>query len=139
MHLSSKAGGNAVRQDIQGLRALAVLAVIIFHANKNWLPGGFVGVDIFFVITGYLITSIINERKSSGTFSFSHFYLARIKRIIPAYFFVLVICTLAFSVLFIPADFVRFFDSLKSASLFLSNKFFAAQADYFALLFMKPL
>ncbi|MCA3158789.1 MAG: acyltransferase [Burkholderiales bacterium] len=132
MHLSSKAGGNAVRQDIQGLRALAVLAVIIFHANKNWLPGGFVGVDIFFVITGYLITSIINERKSSGTFSFSHFYLARIKRIIPAYFFVLVICTLAFSVLFIPADFVRFFDSLKSASLFLSNKFFAAQADYFA-------
>lgn len=121
-----------VRQDIQGLRAIAVLSVIIFHANKDWLPGGFVGVDVFFVISGFLITSIILEQQSSGKFSFLSFYFSRAKRIIPAYLVLLVVAALVFSILLIPADYVRFGESLWSAVWFSSNMFFSKQADYFA-------
>ena len=80
------------RPDIDGLRALAVLAVVLFHAFTEWVHGGFIGVDIFFVISGYLISSIIYKGLNDGSFSFSDFYIRRIKRIFPALIVVLISC-----------------------------------------------
>ena len=79
------------RPDIDGLRAVAVLAVVIYHAFPKALPGGFVGVDIFFVISGYLISGILFKSLSNGTFSFAEFYSRRIRRIFPALMLVLVL------------------------------------------------
>ena len=78
------------RPDIDGLRAVAVLAVVAFHAFPRWMPGGFVGVDIFFVISGYLISTILLENLARDTFSFTTFYMRRIRRIFPALAVVLV-------------------------------------------------
>ncbi len=80
------------RPDIDGLRAVAVLAVVAFHAFPNWVRGGFIGVDVFFVISGYLISTIIFENLDRGTFSFTEFYARRIKRIFPALLLVLIAC-----------------------------------------------
>ncbi|HAM9039750.1 TPA: acyltransferase, partial [Salmonella enterica] len=80
------------RPDIDGLRAVAVLSVVIFHYFPSILPGGFVGVDIFFVISGYLITSIILKSASSNSFSYVEFYKRRIIRIFPALSIVLISC-----------------------------------------------
>ena len=74
------------RPDIDGLRAFAVMAVVLFHAGLSAVPGGFVGVDIFFVISGYLITRLIVEKLRAGTFSFWDFYARRTRRIYPALF-----------------------------------------------------
>lgn len=74
---------NIWRKDITGLRALAVVPVLIFHAFPNLLPGGFYGVDIFFVISGYLISGIIFRGLASDSFSFFDFYFKRVKRIVP--------------------------------------------------------
>ncbi|HWT52517.1 MAG TPA: acyltransferase, partial [Caulobacter sp.] len=73
------------RRDIDGLRALAVAAIVIHHAFPTVFPGGFVGVDIFFVISGYLITRLIAQAREVGTFSWGGFYLRRARRIVPAY------------------------------------------------------
>src|SRR5471030_1373631 len=78
------------RPDIDGLRAISILAVILFHAFPSFLPGGFVGVDVFFVISGYLITSIVVRNVRSGTFSFGQFYANRVRRLFPALGLVLV-------------------------------------------------
>ncbi len=78
------------RADIDGLRAIAVLSVVIFHAFPTFLQGGFVGVDVFFVISGFLITSIILKQVALNTFSLSHFYANRIRRIFPALSLVLI-------------------------------------------------
>lgn len=80
------------RPDIDGLRAVAVLAVVAFHAFPSWVRGGFIGVDVFFVISGYLISTIIFENLDKGTFSFSEFYSRRIRRIFPALLLVLIAC-----------------------------------------------
>lgn len=80
------------RADIDGLRAIAVLSVVGFHAFPGWIQGGFIGVDIFFVISGFLISSIIFSSLDKGTFSFTEFYTRRIKRIFPALLIVLVAC-----------------------------------------------
>ena len=78
--------------DIDGLRAVAVLAVVAFHAFPSWVRGGFIGVDVFFVISGYLISTILFENLDKGTFSFSEFYSRRIRRIFPALLLVLIAC-----------------------------------------------
>ncbi len=119
------------RDDIQGLRAVAVLAVLIFHADQDWLPGGFVGVDIFFVISGYLISSIILRKIADGNFSFREFYLSRIRRIVPAYLAMLSVLALCMSLLLIPRDFGSFENSLKHVAIFASNNHFARHFDYF--------
>lgn len=93
----------AYRADIDGLRALAVLAVVIFHLNKQWLPGGFVGVDIFFVISGFLITGIVARQAASGSFSFADFYMRRVRRILPAAQLA-TLSTLAFGSIFMLPD-----------------------------------
>ena len=74
------------RPAIDGLRALAIMSVFIFHLNHEWLPGGFVGVDVFFVISGFLITSVILNELGNNSFSLSSFYQRRIARILPAFF-----------------------------------------------------
>lgn len=124
------------RTDIQGLRAVAVLSVIIFHLNPAWLPGGFVGVDIFLVISGYLIASILLHKKAKADYCLSatliYFYSSRFKRIAPAYFATLVLASLLAAVLFLPADFATYRDGLKQAVWFNSNNYFADFDDYFA-------
>src|SRR4051812_4608353 len=89
------------RADIDGLRAIAVLAVVAFHAFPAWLPGGFVGVDVFFVISGYLITGILIEEHDAGRFTFLAFYARRARRIFPALVLVLV-ATLGLGALLLP-------------------------------------
>ena len=84
------------RKEIDGIRALAVISVILFHAGFSAFSGGFFGVDIFFVISGYLITKVISEELENGTFSLLNFYERRIRRIIPALLFVM-LCTLPFA------------------------------------------
>ena len=80
------------RKEIDGLRALAVVPVIFFHAGFNAFSGGFVGVDVFFVISGYLITNIIFTELQAGNFSLINFYERRLRRIFPALFFVMLTC-----------------------------------------------
>ncbi len=80
------------RPDIDGMRALAVLSVVLYHAFPAIIPGGFIGVDIFFVISGYLISAILFENLQQETFSFMEFYSRRIRRIFPALLLVLIAC-----------------------------------------------
>ena len=80
------------RKDIDGLRAIAVLAVVMYHGFPDLIPGGFVGVDIFFVISGFLITKIILENLEKNSFSFIEFYSRRIRRIFPALLLLLFVC-----------------------------------------------
>lgn len=119
------------RTDINGLRAYAVLAVIIFHFNKNWLPGGFAGVDVFFVISGYLMTSIIFRGLERGNLSLWKFYSARIGRIIPA-LIILISLLLVFGYLFLPP--IPYKDLAKHSGgslLFISNFMFWKESGYF--------
>jgi peptidoglycan/LPS O-acetylase OafA/YrhL len=119
------------RREIDGLRALAVIPVVFFHAGFNTFSGGYVGVDIFFVISGYLITSIIYSEKLEGTFSLVNFYERRARRILPVLFFVLVVC-LPFAWLWLlPQDLKKFSGSLAAVVLFISNHFFSNQSGYF--------
>ena len=84
-------------QSVDALRALAVIPVIVFHLNPGWLPGGYLGVDVFFVISGFLITGIILREVEGGTFSFTEFYARRIRRILPALFVMIAVVTVVFA------------------------------------------
>ena len=120
------------RPDIDGLRAVAVISVILFHLDENILPGGFVGVDIFFVISGYLITKlIIKEVYDTGTFKFSTFYLRRLRRLFPALLFTFVFCFILSYNFFSPQHLTEFGQSLKYAILSISNIFFWSGSSYF--------
>ena len=119
------------RPEIDGLRAIAVLPVILFHAHVNLFQGGFVGVDIFFVISGYLITTIILTNIYNSSFSISDFYERRARRLLPALFTVLLFTTI-FSVLLLPPIELRDFgQSLFFVSFFISNFFFWIESGYF--------
>jgi peptidoglycan/LPS O-acetylase OafA/YrhL len=120
------------RADIDGLRAIAVGSVVLFHLNESFLTGGFVGVDIFFVISGYLITKlIVTELSATDTFSFKNFYLRRVRRLFPALFFTfLVSLALAYS-LFSPQHLASFGESIVYATASLSNVLFWSQSSYF--------
>jgi peptidoglycan/LPS O-acetylase OafA/YrhL len=116
---------SSYRPDVDGLRAIAVLAVVAFHADSHLVPGGFAGVDIFFVISGYLISSIIVKELDAGTFRFRDFYARRIKRILPAYI-VVALFTFAMSTwLLIPNDYIFYTTSLAASWAFVSNIFFS--------------
>ena len=128
------------RPEIDGLRAVAVLPVILFHAGFERFSGGFVGVDVFFVISGYLITSIIYGEVRSGTFSIVRFYERRARRILPALFFVCVSCIPFAWIWMLPSEFRDFSQSLVAVSIFASNILFWQETGYFgAAAELKPL
>lgn len=119
------------RREIDGLRAIAVIPVILFHAGFSTFSGGFVGVDVFFVISGYLITSIILAELEQGTFSIVNFYERRARRILPALFTVMFV-SLPFAWMWLfPSDMKDFSQSLVSVSLFASNVLFWLESGYF--------
>ena len=113
------------RSEIDGLRAIAVVPVILFHAGFERFSGGFVGVDVFFVISGYLITTILIEDIENKRFSIVNFYERRARRILPALFFIMLVC-IAFAWMFmiLPSQIEDFSQSLVAVSLFASNIFF---------------
>jgi peptidoglycan/LPS O-acetylase OafA/YrhL len=128
------------RADIDGLRALAVVPVVLFHAGVPGFPGGFVGVDVFFVISGYLIATILAADLEAGRFSILRFYQRRARRILPALLAVSAVTALAATVLLMPPDLVEFGLSLAGTVAFFSNFVFAAGAGYFdAPALTKPL
>jgi len=120
------------RREIDGLRALAVIPVILFHAGFEWFSGGYIGVDVFFVISGYLISSIIIAEKEAKTFTFSHFYERRARRILPALFFVLFICLPFAWFWLLPNELEEFGEGLVAVTIFASNILFWLKTDYFA-------
>jgi peptidoglycan/LPS O-acetylase OafA/YrhL len=119
------------RADIDGTRAIAVLAVILYHAGLKTFSGGYVGVDIFFVISGYLITTIILREINENKFSLLQFYERRIRRIFPALFTVLLITVFVSYIFFDKNEFSDFGKTLVSATLFSSNILFWTQSGYF--------
>ncbi|OAM32419.1 acetyltransferase [Eikenella sp. NML03-A-027] len=131
MSLPASNSSLSYRADIDGLRAVAVIAVILFHIHAKLLPGGFLGVDIFFVISGYLITSIIHKELTGQRFSLLNFYQRRAKRILPAFLFVLAACTAVGAWLLMPDDFFNYLRSLRSSLFFGANLFFAKSGGYF--------
>ena len=121
------------RPEIDGLRAIAVISVIIYHLNENWLPSGFLGVDIFFVISGFLITGIIITEIQQNSFSFKQFYTRRIKRIYPAFITVMALVSFIASAIFIYNDFNKLRKTIELAIAFLSNFYLGLTQGYFDL------
>lgn len=120
------------RPEIDGLRAVAVMPVILFHAGLPMFSGGFVGVDIFFVISGFLITSILKGELEQGVFSVARFYERRARRILPALFAVILVCVPLAWAWMLTDELKHFSKSLISVALFGSNVFFWRSSDYFA-------
>ena len=120
------------RPEIDGLRAVAVLPVIFFHAGFTLFGGGYVGVDVFFVISGYLITSLLIADLERQDFSILRFYERRARRILPALFVVLFVCIPFAYNLMQPAEFKDFGFNLISVVFFVSNLFFWQESGYFA-------
>lgn len=119
------------RPDIDGLRAIAVLAVLAFHAFPSWVRGGFIGVDVFFVISGYLISTIIFENLDKGTFNFAEFYSQRIRRIFPALLLVLIAC-FSFGWFALLADeYKQLGKHIAASAGFISNFILWNEAGYF--------
>ena len=125
---------SSYRSDIDGLRAVAIVPVVLFHAGFSVFSGGFVGVDVFFVISGYLITQVLHRELTAGRFSLIGFYERRARRILPALTALMFAC-LGFGYFFLlPADFERLSGSTIAATLFSSNFWFwQAANDYFAV------
>lgn len=129
------------RPDIDGLRAVAIILVVLFHCGVSAVPGGFIGVDIFFVISGFLIGGIISKEITAGTFSFYQFYLRRIRRIAPALFFMLMVLLLLGYLLLSPLELSQLakysmavFLSVPNMLLLKSGDYFSADADLNPLL-----
>ena len=119
------------RADIDGLRAVAVLSVLVFHAFPAALPGGFLGVDIFFVISGFLIFSIIYQNLQRGNFSIADFYQRRIRRIFPALLTILIATFIAGYYLFLPDEMQMLGKHVLGATTFLSNFVLWNESGYF--------
>ncbi|WP_019451239.1 acyltransferase family protein [Cupriavidus sp. BIS7] len=119
------------RADIDGLRAIAVLSVLFFHAGFQAFSGGYIGVDVFFVISGYLITRMIRDQVAAGTFSFGNFYLRRARRLFPAMLATYLLTAVSAIVLFAPQYLERFGGEMIHAMASISNFYFWLEADYF--------
>lgn len=120
----------AYRPDIDGLRAIAVLAVVIFHLGFERFEGGFLGVDIFFVISGFLITAIIYPQITQSRFSFKRFYLRRVRRLLPPAFAAILVTFIASALTLTPIDFIAFAESAIAALFSVSNIYFFTEAGY---------
>jgi peptidoglycan/LPS O-acetylase OafA/YrhL len=127
----SAPGSLTYRAHIDGLRAVAVIPVVLYHFRVPGFGGGFVGVDVFFVISGFLITSLIFGELREGAFSVLRFYERRMRRIFPALFAVIAASTVAATLFFFPRDLLRFAESAAATALFSSNFDFWQQAGYF--------
>lgn len=128
------------RPDIDGLRAFAVIGVVLFHANVRPFAGGFVGVDVFFVISGYLITSMLVDDITNGRFSIIQFYEKRARRIFPALFAVILFSSITATVILMPSALKSYGQSVLSATLSVSNIFFWKTSGYFdATAAIKPM
>lgn len=112
------------RTDIDGLRSIAVLLVIFNHVGMAVFPGGYIGVDVFFVISGFLITSIIYPKMLDNQFRYTDFYSRRIKRLLPALLLVVVVSAIVFSLVMLPDDLSKFFTSIVWVLFYLGNIFF---------------
>jgi len=131
MRGTSSSVASKYRPDIDGLRAIAVLSVVLFHFKLGPFAGGFVGVDIFFVISGYLIAGIIRDELDRGSFTFTGFYERRIRRILPALGVVLLATAVAGAAILLPTDLRRLGDSTMATALFGSNIYFWRHTGYF--------
>ncbi|NLC65886.1 MAG: acyltransferase, partial [Clostridium sp.] len=119
------------RAEINGLRAIAVVSVVLFHFGIAGFSGGFVGVDIFFVISGFLMTSIVIRGLGKKNFSFISFYLARARRIIPALFFLAIVLLIVGWFYLSPDDYLNLAKEVDRSLLFLSNNYFFKHSGYF--------
>src|SRR6185436_1573279 len=129
--MSASEPASTYRPDIDGLRAVAVLSVVGFHAASRFVPGGYVGVDIFFVISGYLITSIIARQLNQGRFSLVDFYARRCKRIFPSLIIVL-LAVLAYGwLVLLPNEYERLGEHIAAGAGFVSNFVFWRESGYF--------
>src|SRR5215467_2222058 len=120
------------RPEIDGLRAISILLVVAYHAIPSLVPGGFVGVDAFFVISGFLITKIISGEIAIGLFSIASFYARRVRRIFPALITVLAATAAVGWFVLLPDQFELFGKNLIASVLFANNMFQLTQAGYFA-------
>ncbi|HML30128.1 MAG TPA: acyltransferase family protein, partial [Hyphomicrobium sp.] len=123
--------GEGYRRDLDGLRGIAVAAVVAYHLDLSFVPGGFVGVDIFFVLSGFLITRLIAAELRDGTFSIARFYERRIRRIVPALVFVCACTTAAAIAFLLPDELQRYASSLMAAAFSYSNVWFFLHSGYF--------
>ncbi|MDR3576211.1 MAG: acyltransferase family protein [Anaerolineaceae bacterium] len=135
----STTGSVQYRPDIDGLRAVAVLSVMLGHLSMDYVAGGFVGVDIFFVISGYLISSIILKEIEQSRFSILGFYERRIRRIFPALFFMLLVVSIVSFVFLLPSELVGFCNALLATAGFVSNFYYLSHSNYFDLPTTSPL
>lgn len=129
--VTSRRASSNYRPEIDGLRALAIVPVVFFHYGVPGFRGGFVGVDVFFVISGYLIAGLIQGEIDRGDFSLARFYARRVRRIFPALFAMLAVVTVAAFVWFFPVDLVRYARSLFATALFAANFEFWRESGYF--------
>ncbi len=119
------------RPDIDGLRAVAVMAVVVFHGFPDYFKGGFIGVDIFFVISGFLISTILFENLNRGTFSFREFYIRRIRRIFPSFIFVIAACLATGWLFLLAPELNQLGKHIASGAGFVSNIVLWREAGYF--------
>lgn len=120
------------RADIDGLRAIAVIAVVLYHLKKSLIPGGYLGVDMFFVLSGYLIAGIIWRDMRGDGFSIVRFYERRVRRIMPALLLVLFVTTMVAMALLLPADLANYGKSLVATLAFIPNVYFWRDTNYFS-------
>lgn len=136
---TASASAQSYRPEVDGLRAIAVVSVIVFHLNATWLPGGFVGVDVFFVISGYLITGFVRREVASGTWAYRSFFVRRVRRLAPPLLFVTVCSCCAAYFLLLPRHMASFAKSVIAQPIALQNMHFLAEGLYFEGADTKPL
>lgn len=119
------------RADIDGLRALAVILVVLFHAFPYWVKGGFIGVDIFFVISGFLISTIVFTSLEQDNFSFLEFYKRRVIRIFPALILVLLVCVVFGWFVLLADEYKQLGKHVTSGAIFSSNFLLLSESGYF--------
>lgn len=129
--MANQLSTSSYRADLDGLRAIAVLSVFIFHLHAPWMPSGFLGVDIFFVLSGYLISTILYREIRDNRFSYGQFYLRRIRRILPAFFAVVITSLLLAYIFFVPEDLPHVQRSAIASLFFGANIYYSQGVGYF--------
>jgi peptidoglycan/LPS O-acetylase OafA/YrhL len=131
LRLGQRADAHEFRRDVEGLRGIAVLSVLAVHAFPQWMPGGFIGVDIFFVLSGFLIAGIVQRDIESGRFSVAAFYERRVRRLLPALCVVLAACLVTASLWTFPNEARQIGKHVAAGASFVSNIVYRAEAGYF--------